>query len=104
MVAMFPLHLEQQHLPGTESFYFDIDNTPGFNVTSTIPPFIYSVGPGNQFMLLDLDIFCAPSFAVGSFRYPCPSPCHLILIHLFSCHLKMAHKARCEGDHGGSTH
>ena len=26
----FPLalHLEQQHLPGTESVYFDLDNTP----------------------------------------------------------------------------
>ena len=28
MVALSPLHLEQQHLPGTESVYFDLDNTP----------------------------------------------------------------------------
>ena len=28
MLALFPLHLEQQHLPGTESLYFDLDNTP----------------------------------------------------------------------------
>ena len=27
MVALSPLHLEQQHLPGTESVYFDIDYT-----------------------------------------------------------------------------
>ena len=33
---------------------------PGLNVTSNIPPFICSVGPGNQFMLLDPDIFFAP--------------------------------------------
>ena len=31
----------------------------GLNVTSAIPPFIYSVGPGNQFMLLDPDVFFA---------------------------------------------
>ena len=31
----------------------------GLNVTSAIPPFIYSVGPGNHFMLLDPDIFFA---------------------------------------------
>ena len=28
MVALSPLHLEQQHLLGTESVYFDLDNTP----------------------------------------------------------------------------
>ena len=28
IVALSPLHLEQQHLPGTESVYFDLDNTP----------------------------------------------------------------------------
>ena len=28
MVALSPLHLEQQHLPGTESVYFDLDHTP----------------------------------------------------------------------------
>ena len=31
----------------------------GLNVTSAIPPFIYSVGPGNHFMLLDPDVFLA---------------------------------------------
>ena len=61
MVALSPLHLEQQHLPGTESVYFDLDNTlPGLNVTSAIPPFICSMGPGNQLMLLDPDVLFAP--------------------------------------------
>ena len=68
---------------------------------------------GNQFMLLDPNVFFAPSFVVGSFRYPYPSLCCLILINLFSCHLKMARKVRCPdtpkgmkkpGDRGGSTH
>ena len=90
-----PIHLEQQHLPGTESVYFDIDNTPGLNVTIAIPPFICSVEPGNQFMLLDPYIFFVPSFVVGSFRYPYPSLCCLIFIDLFLCRLKMTHKVKC---------
>ena len=66
----------------------------GLNVTSAIPPFIYSVGPGNQFMLLDPDIFFAPSFVVGSFRYPYPSLCHLFLVFLAQS-FKMARQKRC---------
>ena len=58
MVALSLLYLEQQHLAGTESVYFDLDNTPW--VKCAIPPFICNVGPGNQFMLLDPDIFFAP--------------------------------------------
>ena len=50
----------------------------GLNVTNAIPPFIYSVGPGNLFKLSDPNIFFVHSFVVGSFRYPLPSPCHLI--------------------------
>ena len=80
---------------GLNLFILTLITPPGLNVTSALPPFIYSMGPGNQFMLLDPDVFCAPSFVVGSFRHPCPSPDHLILIDLFSCRLKMAHKMRC---------
>ena len=83
MVVLCPLHLEQQHLPGTESVYFDIDDTPLVKCDKCHTPFICSVGLGNQFMLLDPDVFFVPSFVVSSFRYPCPSPCHLILIDLF---------------------
>ena len=46
----------------------------GINVTSAIPPFIYSVGPGNHFMLLDQDVFFALFFVAGNFR------------SYFSCH------------------
>ena len=82
----------------------------GLNVTSAIPPFIYSVGPGNQFMLLDPDIFFAPSSVVDSSNLSSPL---LISIYSFPCHLKMAWKRKCpddkkpqkpKGDHGGSTH
>ena len=54
----------------------------GLNVTSAIPPFIYSVLPGNQFILLDPDVFFAHSFVVDSFRYPPPSPCRLNFVYL----------------------
>ena len=78
---------------------------PGLNVTSATPPSIYSVGPGNLFMLLDPDIFCAPSSVVDSFRSPChlcfrypslPSPCHLCFVYLSqSFDFKMGHKHMC---------
>ena len=80
------------------------------NVTSATPPFIYSVGPGNQFMLLDPDIFFAPSSVVDSSNLSSPL---LISIYSFPCCLKMARKRKCpddkkpqkpKGDHGGSTH
>ena len=91
---------------------------PGLNVTFAIPLFICSVGPVNQFMLLDPDIFFAPFFVVGSSNFSCPL---LFCIYslLFPCRLKMVWKPRCpdtpkdkkkkpkppsSGDRGGSTH
>ena len=81
----------------------------GLNVTSATPPFIYSVGPGNQFMLLDPDVFFAPSSVVDSFNLSSPL---LIFIYSFLCRLKMARKKKCpddkpqkpKGDRGGSSH
>ena len=113
MVALSPFTWNNSISLGLNLFILTLITPPGLNVTSAIPPFICSVGPGNQFMLLDPDIFFAPSFVVGSLRYPYPSLCHLILINLFSCRLKMAHKVRCPdtpkgmkkpGDRRGSTH
>ena len=82
----------------------------GLNMTSATPPFIYSVEPGNQFMLLDPDIFFAPSSVVDSSNLSSPL---LISIYSFPCRLKMARKKKCpddkkpqklKGDRGGSTH
>ena len=79
-------------------------------MTSATPPFIYSVGPGNQFMLLDPDVFFAPSSVVDSSNLSSPL---LISIYSFPCHLKMAWKRKCsddkkpqklKGDRRGSTH
>ena len=55
----------------------------GLNVTSAIPPFIYSVGPGNQFMLLDPDVFFAPSSVVDSSNYHPPLPVSFDLFVFF---------------------
>ena len=105
MVALSPFTWSNSISLALNLFILTLITPHGLNVTSVIPPFICSVGPGNQFMLLDPDIFFVPSFVVGGFRYPYPSLCRLILIDLFSCRLilidlfscclKMAHKAKC---------
>ena len=43
MVALSPLHLEQQHLPGTESVYFDLDNTPWVKCDKCHTPLSFAV-------------------------------------------------------------
>ena len=97
MVALSPLHLEQQHLPGTDSVYFDLDNTPWVKCDK-MPylPFIYSVQPGNLFKLSDPNVFFVHSFVVGSFRYPFYflDLCHLLLVFLVQS-FKMARRKRC---------
>ena len=96
MVALSPLHLEQQHLPGTESVYFDLDNTPWVKCDKCHTPFICSVGPGNQFMLLDPDIFFAPFFVVGSSNFSSPLLIYRSIYSFsFPCRLKMACKPCC---------
>ena len=52
----------------------------GLNVTSAIPPFIYNVGPGNHFMLLDPDIFFVLYFVAGNFKSD--FSCHPFLFRL----------------------
>ena len=51
----------RQHLPGTESVYFDLDNTPWVKCDKCHTPFHLQCGTWNQFMLLDPDVFFAPS-------------------------------------------
>ena len=110
----FPLFTWSNNISlGLNLFILTLITPPGLNVTSAIPPFICSVGLGNLFMLLDPDVFFVPSFVVGSFRYPYPSLCRLILIYLFLCRLKMARKPKCpdtpkgtkrDDERGGSAH
>ena len=71
----------------------------GLNVPNAIPPFIYSVQPGNLFKLSDPNVFFVHSFVVGSFRYPTPSPCCLIYISiLFPQFFKMGRRPLCPDD------
>ena len=72
----------------------------GLNVTNAIPPFIYSVEPGNLFKLSDPNVFFVHSFVVSNFRYPLPlSSCRLIYISiLFPQFFKMGRRPLCPDD------
>ena len=39
LVALSPGHLEHQHIPGTESLYYDLDNTPWVKCDKCHTPF-----------------------------------------------------------------
>ena len=103
MVALPPFIWNSNISLGLNLFILIWTKPLGLNLASATSPFIYSVGPGNQFMLLDPDVFFAPSSVVDSSNLSSPFPCHL----------KMAQKRKCpddkkpqkpKGDHGGSTH
>ena len=110
MVALSPFIWNSNTSLGLNLFILIWTILLGLNVTSATPPFIYSVEPGNQFMLLYPDVFFAPSAVVDSTNLSSPL---LISIYSFPCHLKMARKRKCpddkkpqkpKGDHGGSSH
>ena len=44
MVALSPQNLENQHIPGTESVYFDLDNTPWVKCDKCHTPFHLQCG------------------------------------------------------------
>ena len=73
MVALSPLHLEQQHLPGTESVYFDLDNTPWVKCDKCHTPFHLQCGTWESIQIVRSKRFLCTFFVVDSFR----SPCHL---------------------------
>ena len=89
MVALSPLHLEQQHLPGTESVYFDIDNTPWVKCDKCHTPFHLQCGTWESVYVVRSRHFLCTFFVVDSFRSPChlcfryspPSPCHLCFVY-----------------------
>ena len=60
MVALPPFTWNNSTSLARNLFILIWTTPPGLNMTSAIPPFICSVGPGNQFMLLDPDVFFAP--------------------------------------------
>ena len=77
----FPLFIWNSNTSLGLNLFILIWTTPlGLNVTSAIPPFIYSVGPGNHFMLLDSNVFFALFFVAGDFRSD--FSCHPFLFRL----------------------
>ena len=80
MVALPPFIWNSNTSLGLNLFILIWTTPLGLNVTSAIPPFIYSVGPGNHFMLLDPDIFFALFFVEGNFRSD--FSCHPFLFRL----------------------
>ena len=52
MLALSPLHLEQQHLTGTESVYFDLDNTPWVKCDKCHTPFHLQCGTWESLALV----------------------------------------------------
>ena len=89
----FPLFIWNSNTSLGLNLFILIWTTPlGLNVTSAIPPFIYSVGPGNHFMLLDPDVFFALFFVAGNFRSD--FSCHPFLFRLICLFFfKMGSKA-----------
>ena len=71
MVALSPLHLEQQQLPGTESVYFDLDNTPWVKCDKCHTPFHLQCGTWESVYVVRSKRFLGAFFVVDSFRLPC---------------------------------
>ena len=67
MVALSPFTWNNSTSLALNLFILIWTTPPGLNVTSAIPPFICSVGPGNQFMLLDPDVFFCTFFCCRQF-------------------------------------
>ena len=80
MVALSPFIWNSNTSLGLNLFILIWTIPLGLNVTSAIPLFIYSVGPGNHFMLLDPDVFFALFFVAGNFRSD--FSCHPFLFRL----------------------
>ena len=111
MMALCPLHLEQQHLPGTESVYFDLDNTPWVKCDKCHTPFHLQCGTWESVYVVRFKCFLCTFFVVDSFSFsyspplphitcvsdtPLPSPCHLCFVCLSqSFDFKMGHKRMC---------
>ena len=80
MVALSPLHLEQQHLPGTKSVYFDLDNTPWVKCDKCHTPFHLQCGTWESLYVVRSRRFLCTFFVAGNFRSD--FSCHPFLFRL----------------------
>ena len=67
MVALSPLHLEQQHLPGTDSVYFDLDNTPWVKCDKCHTPFHLQCGTWESIQIVRSKRFLCTFFCCKQF-------------------------------------
>ena len=96
MVALSPLHLEQQHLPGTESVYFDLDNTPWVKCDKCHTPFHLQCGTWESVYVVRSRRFLCTFFVVGSSNFSSPLLIYRSIYSFsFPCRLKMARKPHC---------
>ena len=96
MVALSPLHLEQQHLPGTESVYFDLDNTPWVKCDKCHTPFHLQCGTWKSLYVVRSRCFVCTFFVAGNFRSD--FSCHPFLFHLICLFFfKMGQRPLCPG-------
>ena len=68
MVTLSPLHPEQQHFKGTESVYFDIENTPEVKCVKCHTPFHLQCGTWESVQIVRNKWLYVTSFVVESFR------------------------------------
>ena len=80
MVALSPLHLEQQHLPGTESVYFDLDNTPWVKCDKCHTPFHLQCGTWESLALVRNKHFLCTFFLLQRILGLHVDPCRLITL------------------------
>ena len=71
LVALSPGHLEHQHIPGTESVYYDLDNTPWVKCDKCHTHSTCNVQPGSLKMLSEIKDFCAHSSFADNFKCVC---------------------------------
>ena len=68
MVALSPQHLENQHLPGTDFVYFDLDNTPWVKCDKCHTPFHLQCGTLESLQVVrNKHFLCTFFFAADSF-------------------------------------
>ena len=97
MVVLFPLHLEEQHLPRTQSVYFDLDNTPWVKCDKCHTPFHLQCGTWESLYVVRSRCFLCTFFVAGNLRSD--FSCHPFLFHLICLFFKMGQRPLCsDGD------
>ena len=83
IVALSPQHLENQHLPRTESVYFDLDNTPWVKCDKCHTPFNLQCGTWESLQVVRNKRFLCTFFCCRQFLfYVYRLSCHPLLMYV----------------------